>query len=315
MFSRKENIVKKTGPNGVGRFKFLSLLVQEFKRSNSLESNRQVLANLANFAYDPINYDFLRQLTVIDLFLQQLSANQEDLTHFSLAGLCNLSCDPENAQYIIKSNGVFIISQLLLHKNIEIALNALSTLIFLINSESQASITTPEIINKEIYFWKIIVQKSKFTMHAMKPIWKHLIFPYQLKRRICFNYKQLKLGDLVVVSKKISESDVINFSKISGDTNPIHSSLQGAAIVHGAYLNGLVSGIIGTQLPGPGTIVVSQNLNFPNKCFVNETVSITVTITELRKIIKVKFECKTEDNNKMVLFGDARLMLSNKNNL
>lgn len=136
----------------MGRLKFLSLLTQEFKKSNSHEAKKQVLANLSNFAYDPINYDFIRQLEVIDLFLQQLSQPIEEFTHYALAGLCNLSPDPKNAEYIVRKNGVFLISQLLLHKNLEISLNALSTLIFLINNETQTLITTPEIINKVLHY-------------------------------------------------------------------------------------------------------------------------------------------------------------------
>ncbi|KAF2898311.1 hypothetical protein ILUMI_07864 [Ignelater luminosus] len=162
MFSRKEQIIKKTGPNGVGRYQFLSLLVQEFQKSTTLESKQQVLANLANFSYDPINYEFIRQLNVIDIFLKELSGNSnEDLLHFSLSGLCNLSPDPKNGECIIKSNGVFLVSQLLLHKNVEISLNALSILIFLITPESHASITTPEIINKVLHYHASSNQRLK----------------------------------------------------------------------------------------------------------------------------------------------------------
>jgi KaiC/GvpD/RAD55 family RecA-like ATPase len=55
------------------------------------EAKEQVLANLANFAYDPINYEFLRKLNVIDLFLDQLSEENTNLVQFGLGGLCNLA--------------------------------------------------------------------------------------------------------------------------------------------------------------------------------------------------------------------------------
>lgn len=55
------------------------------------EAKREVLANLANFAYDPINYEYIKQLHILDIFLEQLSESSEDLIHFGLAGLCNLS--------------------------------------------------------------------------------------------------------------------------------------------------------------------------------------------------------------------------------
>lgn len=49
------------------------------------------MANLANFAYDPINYDHLRTLGVLNLFLEQLSEDETTLCRFSLGGLCNLA--------------------------------------------------------------------------------------------------------------------------------------------------------------------------------------------------------------------------------
>lgn len=124
--------------------------------------------------------------------------------------------------------------------------------------------------------------------------------------------KPLRIGDNVTIVKHITRSDIETFMDISGDTNPIHVHSESAkSVVHGAFLNALVSGIIGTMLPGPGTLVVSQTLNFPNKCFEGDLVKITVTLTENRKIMKVKYECVVEKTNKTVLFGDARLV-SNK---
>jgi len=127
-----------------------------------------------------------------------------------------------------------------------------------------------------------------------------------------FNPKALKVGDSCTITKQISNKDIENFAKISGDTNPVHfqSDSQQRAVVHGAFLNGLVSGVIGTKLPGPGTLVISQNLNFPNKCFGGESVKITVKLVENRKIIKVDFVCEVEEQKKVVLHGDARLVVS-----
>lgn len=55
-----------------------------------LEMKKQVLANLANFAYDPINYEFLRELGVLDLFLDLLSDGNIILKQFAIGGICNL---------------------------------------------------------------------------------------------------------------------------------------------------------------------------------------------------------------------------------
>lgn len=123
--------------------------------------------------------------------------------------------------------------------------------------------------------------------------------------------KPFRIGDNVTIVKHITRSDIEKFMDVSGDTNPIHVQNENEkGIVHGAFLNGLVSGVIGTMLPGPGTLVVSQTLNFPNKCFEGELVKITVTLIENRKIMKVKYECVVEEANKTVLFGDARLVVN-----
>lgn len=63
-----------------------------------------------------------------------------------------LIIDPKNRDYIVQRNGIFSVSQLLLHKNVEISLNALATLIFMVSPETQASITSPEIINKVLHY-------------------------------------------------------------------------------------------------------------------------------------------------------------------
>jgi len=55
-----------------------------------LDSKHQVLANLANFAYDPVNYQHIRTQKVIDLFIEQLASDDNQLIAFAAAGLCNL---------------------------------------------------------------------------------------------------------------------------------------------------------------------------------------------------------------------------------
>ena len=69
MFTSKAKLEQKTGKWGIGRFKYLQALVTEFQDTSRHEYKLQVLANLANFAYDPVNYDYFRQLNILDLFL------------------------------------------------------------------------------------------------------------------------------------------------------------------------------------------------------------------------------------------------------
>lgn len=60
------------------------------------DAKRQVIANLANFAYDPINYEYLRQLSVLNLFLDLLSDSDKISVHFAISGLCNLALGNQN---------------------------------------------------------------------------------------------------------------------------------------------------------------------------------------------------------------------------
>lgn len=123
-----------------------------------------------------------------------------------------------------------------------------------------------------------------------------------------------KVGDTATVTKKITFEEVQRFAELSGDRNPVHvdkefitrDSKFENCIVHGAYLNSLVSAVIGTQLPGPGTLVVKQELNFPSPCYIDEEVNITVKLAAIRKILTVDFTCVTS-SGKVVLWGNCRL--------
>lgn len=119
----------------------------------------------------------------------------------------------------------------------------------------------------------------------------------------------LKVGDFVKETRKITQKDLDAFSNLSGDYNPLHSQLHPLrSLVHGAFLNSIVAGIIGTKLPGAGSIVTSQNFSFPSKCFVEDEVAIMVEIVDVRKIIKIKYKC--EQNNAIVFEGDARIVMN-----
>lgn len=123
--------------------------------------------------------------------------------------------------------------------------------------------------------------------------------------------KKFRVGDSVTVVRTVTEDDLTEFGRLTGDTNPIHfSNHTNKAIVHGAFLNSIVSGVIGTELPGPGTLVVSQNLYFPHKCFVHDVITVKVELVEMRKIIKVRFTCEVEQETlrRTVMNGDAKLV-------
>jgi len=95
-------------------------------------------------------------------------------------------------------------------------------------------------------------------------------------------------GDGFLFEKHISADDVKQFAKIVGDLNPIHLDAEFAEkssfkkrIVHGAFLAGLISKVLGMDFPGQGTIYISQNSIFKRPVFVDSTVKVEVKVTEV----------------------------------
>ncbi|KAJ9591448.1 hypothetical protein L9F63_002054 [Diploptera punctata] len=152
MFSKPDQLIKRTGKKGVGRYDYLQLLVTEFQDTKSEEAKEQVVANLANFAYDPINFEYLRKLNVINLLLDLLSEDNTKLIQYALGGICNLVLDPENKEYILHCNGVKIVSSCLSSCDEETVLSAISTLMFLVTPQSKPEITSPTILSCMIQF-------------------------------------------------------------------------------------------------------------------------------------------------------------------
>lgn len=130
---------------------------------------------------------------------------------------------------------------------------------------------------------------------------KHL-FSSSITRR------KITVGDSVSEHRIITPEDVKLFSELTGDFNPIHRGKN--PIVHGALLNGFVSGLIGMKLPGPGTILVKEHLRFPNPCYAEDSVTVTVKIAEVRKLIICSFSVISHKCNNIVLEGEAKVLFS-----
>ncbi|ELU05208.1 hypothetical protein CAPTEDRAFT_227167 [Capitella teleta] len=152
MFSSRQQLQKKTGPYGIGRLSYLQSLVTEFQTTDQQDAKEQILANLANFAYDPINYDYLRQLKVIDLFLDNLDDSNPKLKEFAIGGLCNVCMDQENRQLIIKDNGVSSIVDCLTSDHEEIVVSAMTTLFYLVTPTTKHVITDVCVIDAMLRF-------------------------------------------------------------------------------------------------------------------------------------------------------------------
>jgi 3-hydroxybutyryl-CoA dehydratase len=111
----------------------------------------------------------------------------------------------------------------------------------------------------------------------------------------------------------VKSSDVVGFAEISGDRNPIHLSEHFAAktpfggrIAHGLYTASLISAVIGTRLPGPGAIYLSQTLHFRAPVHIGDFVKASVEVAELiDKGRRVKLTCRCTVGDTLVLEGEA----------
>ncbi|KAL8597836.1 hypothetical protein ACOMHN_061369 [Nucella lapillus] len=152
MFSTKEYLEKKTGPDDVDRFHYLQALVTEYQDTQEEDCKQQVLANLANFAYDPINYEYMRRLNILDLFLDSLEEQDEKLVEFGLGGLCNACLDKKNKDHILKNGGVPLVIKGLSSGSEETVMSAITTLMYLITPQSQADITILPVVECMLRF-------------------------------------------------------------------------------------------------------------------------------------------------------------------
>ncbi|MEE4379931.1 MAG: MaoC family dehydratase [Candidatus Competibacteraceae bacterium] len=132
--------------------------------------------------------------------------------------------------------------------------------------------------------------------------------------------EDLSVGMSASYAKTVTEADVILFAGISGDDNPVHVNEEFAAttmfkgrIVHGMFSAGLISTVLGTRLPGPGCIYVSQQLKFKAPVRIGETVTATVTIKEVNaEKRRVILETVCTVKGKMVLDGESMMMVDSR---
>ena len=129
--------------------------------------------------------------------------------------------------------------------------------------------------------------------------------------------EDLAVGMSASFSKTLTDADIVLFSGVSGDTNPVHLDEEYAKgtmfkgrISHGMLSAGFISAVLGTKLPGPGSIYVSQALRFKAPVRPGETVTARVTVMEIipekcRAILQT--QCLVE--GKVVIDGEATVMV------
>ncbi len=128
----------------------------------------------------------------------------------------------------------------------------------------------------------------------------------------------IKPGDQASLSKLITEQDVLQFAEATGDHNPVHLDESFAAntrfkrrIAHGLLVAGLISAVLGTQLPGPGCVYLSQTLQFRAPVYLGDTVTATVEAIKVRDdkpIVTFKTTCVNQDGQ-TVIEGEAVLLV------
>ncbi len=133
-------------------------------------------------------------------------------------------------------------------------------------------------------------------------------------------FEDLKVGMKATVSRTITETDLRNFSGVSGDTNPMHLNEEyamrtpfGGCIVHGMLTASLISAVIGTKLPGPGCIYMSQTLKFLAPVRVDNTVYAVATVRELmpeKKRALLSTQCFVKDI--LVIDGEALIKVPSR---
>jgi 3-hydroxybutyryl-CoA dehydratase len=132
-----------------------------------------------------------------------------------------------------------------------------------------------------------------------------------------FYFEDLFVGMKGIYARTITETDIVMFAGISGDTNPMHlneeyakKTMFGGRIAHGMLSACFITTVLGTRLPGPGCIYMSQNLRFRSPVRFGETVTTTVTVADLvpaKRRAMLSTICTVGD--RVVIDGDAMVMV------
>ncbi|HEV7371408.1 MaoC family dehydratase [Arenibaculum sp.] len=132
--------------------------------------------------------------------------------------------------------------------------------------------------------------------------------------------EDLSVGMSAAYAKTITDADIVLFAGVSGDTNPVHmnedyarGTMFGGRIAHGMLSASFISTVMGTRLPGPGCIYMTQNLRFKAPVRVGDTVVARVTVAELmpeKRRAVMQTVCTV--GKTVVIEGDALVMVPSR---
>ena len=129
----------------------------------------------------------------------------------------------------------------------------------------------------------------------------------------------LQVGDTASQSKTITDTDIHTFADLVGDHNPVHldddyaqTTRFGRRIAHGMLSASLLSAVLANQLPGEGTVYLSQTLKFVAPVFPGDTVTARVTVTKVRDdkpIVTLETVC-TNQHDEPLIKGEAVVLVA-----
>jgi acyl dehydratase len=126
------------------------------------------------------------------------------------------------------------------------------------------------------------------------------------------------VGETASLTRTITENDVQQFAELVGDNNPVHiddafakKTRFGRRIAHGMWAAALVSAVLGTQLPGPGTIYLSQTIQFLAPVYIGDTITAQVTVVGVREgkpVATLETLCRNQQDE-VVIRGEAVVLI------
>ncbi len=131
-------------------------------------------------------------------------------------------------------------------------------------------------------------------------------------------FDEIKVGDTASLTRKLTRRDIDLFAAMSGDINPAHvdpefakSDMFHEVIAHGMWGGALISTVLGTELPGPGTIYLDQNLRFLGPIGLGEAVTVNVTAREKDAANhRITFDCKCANQNGKIIIDGTALVIA-----
>ena len=131
-------------------------------------------------------------------------------------------------------------------------------------------------------------------------------------------FEHIYVGQKASIAKAITDSDILTMAELTLDRNPVHiddafasGTRFGGRIAHGVLAIGLISAVLGTKLPGPGSIYLSQTVEFLAPVRPGDTVTAVVEVVAIREdmqIVTLKTECHNQQKQ-TVLTGEAVVLV------